>query len=96
MTDIFILAAKRSAIGSYGGSLKDTAPIDLAIPVAQAAIEQSGLSATAIDHAVYGHVMHTEPRDMYSPRCISIGAGLSDTAPAFQVNRLAEVGCKPL
>ena len=40
MTDIFILAAKRSAIGSYGGSLKDTAPIDLAIPVAQAAIEQ--------------------------------------------------------
>jgi len=96
MTDIFILAAKRSAIGSYGGSLKDTAPIDLAIPVAQAAIEQSGLPATAIDHAVYGHVMHTEPRDMYSPRCISIGAGLSDTAPAFQVNRFAEVGCKPL
>ena len=92
MTDIFILAAKRSAIGSYGGSLKDTAPIDLAIPVAQAAIEQSGLSATAIDHAVYGHVMHTEPRDMYSPRCISIGAGLSDTAPAFQVNRLCGSG----
>lgn len=92
MTDIFILAAKRSAIGSYGGSLKDTAPIDLAIPVAQAAIEQSGLPATAIDHAVYGHVMHTEPRDMYSPRCISIGAGLSDTAPAFQVNRLCGSG----
>ena len=92
MTDIFILAAKRSAIGSYGGSLKDTAPIDLAIPIAQAAIEQSGLPATAIDHAVYGHVMHTEPRDMYSPRCISIGAGLSDTAPAFQVNRLCGSG----
>ena len=92
MTDIFILAAKRSAIGSYGGSLKDTAPIDLAIPVAQAAIEQSGLPATAIDHAVYGHVIHTEPRVMYSPRCISIGAGLSDTAPAFQVNRLCGSG----
>ena len=96
MTDIFILASKRSAIGSYGGSLKDTAPIDLAIPVAQAAIEQSGLPATAIDHAVYGHVMHTEPRDMYSPRCISIGAGLADTAPAFQVNRLCGSGLQAI
>ena len=96
MTDIFILAAKRSAIGSYGGSLKDTAPIDLAIPIAQAAIEQSGLPATAIDHAVYGHVMHTEPRDMYSPRCISIGAGLADTAPAFQVNRLCGSGLQAI
>ena len=96
MTDIFILAAKRSAIGSYGGSLKDTAPIDLAIPVAQAAIEQSGLQATEIDHAVYGHVMHTEPRDMYSPRCISIGAGLADTAPAFQVNRLCGSGLQAI
>ena len=96
MTDIFILAAKRSAIGSYGGSLKDTAPIDLAIPIAQASIEQSGLPATAIDHAVYGHVMHTEPRDMYSPRCISIGAGLADTAPAFQVNRLCGSGLQAI
>jgi acetyl-CoA C-acetyltransferase len=96
MTDIFILAAKRSAIGSYGGSLKNTAPIDLAIPIAQAAIEQSGLPATAIDHAVYGHVMHTEPRDMYSPRCISIGAGLADTAPAFQVNRLCGSGLQAI
>ena len=96
MTDIFIVAAKRSAIGSYGGSLKDIAPIDLAIPVAKAAIEQSGLPASAIDHAVYGHVIHTEPRDMYSPRCISIGAGLADTAPAFQVNRLCGSGLQAI
>ena len=96
MTDIFIVAAKRSAIGSYGGSLKDIAPIDLAIPVAKAAIEQSGFPASAIDHAVYGHVIHTEPRDMYSPRCISIGAGLADTAPAFQVNRLCGSGLQAI
>ena len=96
MTDIFIVAAKRSAIGSYGGSLKDVAPIDLAIPVAKAAIEQSGFPASAIDHAVYGHVIHTEPRDMYSPRCISIGAGLADTAPAFQVNRLCGSGLQAI
>ena len=96
MTDIFIRAATRSAIGSYGGSLQDTAPIDLAIPVAKAAIEQSGLPASAIDHAVYGHVIHTEPRDMYSPRCISIGAGLADTAPALQVNRLCGSGLQAI
>ena len=96
MTDVFIIAAKRSAIGSYGGSLKETAPIELAIPVAKAAIEQSGLPVTVIDHAVYGHVMHTEPRDMYSPRCISIGAGLADTAPAFQVNRLCGSGLQAI
>ena len=96
MTDIFIVAAKRSAIGSYGGSLKDIAPVDLAIPVAKAAIEQSGFPASAIDHAVYGHVIHTEPCDMYSPRCISIGAGLADTAPAFQVNRLCGSGLQAI
>ena len=96
MSDVFIVAAKRSAIGGYGGSLKDTAPIDLAIPVAKAAIDQSGLPAAAIDHAVYGHVIHTEPRDMYSPRCISIGAGLADSAPAFQVNRLCGSGLQAI
>jgi acetyl-CoA C-acetyltransferase len=96
MTDIFILAAQRSAIGSYGGSLKDTAPIDLAIPVAKDAIAKSGIPADAIGHAAYGHVIHTEPRDMYSPRCISIGAGLAETAPAFQVNRLCGSGLQAI
>ena len=96
MTEIFILAAQRSAIGSYGGSLKDTTPIDLAIPVAKDAIEKSGLPADAIQHATYGHVIHTEPRDMYSPRCISIGAGLPETSPAFQVNRLCGSGLQAI
>jgi acetyl-CoA C-acetyltransferase len=96
MTNIFILAAQRSAIGSYGGSLKDTAPIDLAVPVAKDAIAKSGVPADAIGHAVYGHVIHTEPRDMYSPRCIAIGAGLAETAPAFQVNRLCGSGLQAI
>lgn len=96
MSEIFIIAAKRSAIGSFGGSLRDTAPIDLAVPVAKAAIEQSGLKAEAIEHAVYGHVIQTEPRDMYSPRCISIGSGLPETAPAFLVNRLCGSGLQAI
>ncbi len=96
MSDVYIIGAKRSAIGSFGGSLKGTTPIDLAIPVAKAAIEHARVSAQHIDHAVYGHVIQTEPRDMYSPRCISIGAGLPDAAPAFLVNRLCGSGLQAI
>ena len=92
MSDVFILSARRSAIGSFGGSLKDMPPIELAIPVAKSAIAASGLAADQIGHAVYGHVIHTETRDMYSPRVISVGAGLPEDAPAFLVNRLCGSG----
>ncbi len=96
MTDVFIVAAQRSAIGSFGGSLKDLAPIDLAIPIAKDAIAKSGIPAEAIQHVTYGHVIHTEPRDMYSPRCISIGSDIPDTSPAFQVNRLCGSGLQAI
>ena len=92
----FILSAKRSAIGSYGGNLKNTAPIELAIPVAKNAIEVSGIPTGSIGHAVYGHVIHTEPRDMYSPRCIAVGSGISEQAPALQVNRLCGSGLQAI
>ena len=71
---------------------KDTTPIDLGTIVASEAIKQSGLGPEHIGHAIYGHVIHTEPRDMYSPRCIAIGAGLSETSSAFLVNRLCGSG----
>lgn len=92
MDDIFILSATRTAIGSFGGSLKDHSPIDLGIEVAKQAIARSGLTADALHHAVFGNVIHTEPRDMYISRCISIGAGMADTAPALTVNRLCGSG----
>ena len=89
---VYILSALRSAIGSYGGALKDTSPIELGVKVASEAINASGLSPEQIGHAVYGHVIHTEPKDMYSPRCIALGAGLPETSSAFQVNRLCGSG----
>ena len=70
MTDVFMLSATRSAIGSFGGSLKDTSPIDLGTEIAKSAIARSGLDAADIGHTVMGHVIHTEPRDMYVSRCI--------------------------
>ena len=86
--NVYILSALRSAIGSYGGALRDTSPIDLGVSVASKTITASGLNPEQIGHAVYGHVIHTEPRDMYLSRCIALGAGLLETSAAFQVNRL--------
>lgn len=96
MQDVFIVAATRTAIGSFGGSLKDTSPVDLGTHIARAAIEKSGLAADAIDHAVIGNVIHTEPRDMYISRCISIGAGMREGAPALTVNRLCGSGLQAI
>jgi len=90
--DVFILSATRTAIGGFGGSLKDQTPIDLGIVAGKAAIAGSGLTADQIDHAVFGNVIHTEARDMYISRCISIGAGMADSAPALTVNRLCGSG----
>ena len=96
MQDVFIVSATRSAIGSFGGSLKDTSPIDLGTHIASAAIEKAGVAADVIDHAVIGNVIHTEPRDMYISRCISIGAGMREGAPALTVNRLCGSGLQAI
>jgi acetyl-CoA C-acetyltransferase len=92
MTPVYILSAVRTAIGSFGGSLKECAPIDLGIIAAKEAIARSGLPAKQIGHGVFGNVIHTEPRDMYISRCITIGAGMEDSAPALTVNRLCGSG----
>ena len=96
MTDVYVLSATRSAIGSFGGSLKDTSPIDLGVSIAKSAISLSGLDATEIGHAVIGNVIHSEPRDMYISRCISIGAGMTESAPALTVNRLCGSGLQAI
>ena len=93
---IYIVAAKRSPIGRFGGSLKDTPPIELAGRVARAAIKQSGLKPVAIAHAVVGHVIHTEGRDMYMGRAVAHAAGLPPVVPAVTVNRLCGSGLQAI
>ena len=96
MNDTYIIAATRAAIGSFGGTLKTMRPIDLGTAIAQSAIAQSALDPESIEHAVIGHVIHTEPKDQYISRAISIGAGLSESAPALTVNRLCGSGLQAL
>jgi len=94
--DIVILDGARTAIGTFGGALAGTAPIELAAHVATAAMERSGVAPDLIGHVVFGHVINTEPRDMYLSRVASIEAGIPDTTPAMNVNRLCGSGAQAI
>jgi acetyl-CoA C-acetyltransferase len=96
MTDIVILSGARTPIGSFGGSLAAIAPIDLATHAARAAIDRAGIAPDQIGQVVFGHVINTEPRDMYLARVAAINAGIPDTTPAMNVNRLCGSGAQAI
>lgn len=96
MTEIVIASAARTAVGSFGGALKDSPPCDLGTTVAKAAIERAGIEADTIDQAFFGNVIHTEPRDMYLARVASRQAGVPDHAPALTMNRLCGSGLQAI
>ena len=90
--EVVVVAGVRTAIGSYGGSLKDFAPVDLAARVTKEAVSRAGVDVADIGHVVFGNVVHTEARDMYLSRVAMINAGLSQSTPALTVNRLCGSG----
>ncbi|WP_417210214.1 beta-ketothiolase BktB [Antarctobacter sp.] len=92
MNDVIIASAVRTAIGDLGGALAGLPPTDLAAQVARAAIERAGCPGRDVDLSVFGHVIHTEPRDMYLSRVAAINAGVPETAPALTLNRLCGSG----
>ncbi|SLN20338.1 Beta-ketothiolase BktB [Roseovarius litorisediminis] len=96
MTDIVILDGARTAIGTFGGSLAGTPPSTLGAIVAKEALARSGVEGTQIGHVVFGHVINTEPRDMYLSRVAAMDAGIPDTAPAMNVNRLCGSGAQAI
>ena len=96
MRDIVILDGARTPIGTFGGSLANTAPIDLAASVTKAAIERSGVEPSQIGHVAFGHVINTEPRDMYLSRVAALDAGISEQTPAMNVNRLCGSGVQAI
>jgi len=93
---VVIASAARTAIGSFGGSLKDVSAIDLGTVATKEAIERSGMDPDAIGHTVIGNVIHGETRDMYISRVISVNAGVSTHAPALTVNRLCGSGLQAI
>jgi len=94
--DIVILGGARTAIGTFGGSLAGVSPIALGAHAARAAMTRAGVEPAQIGHVAYGHVINTEPRDMYLSRAAAIEAGIPDTAPAMNVNRLCGSGAQAI
>ncbi|MDO9638131.1 MAG: beta-ketothiolase BktB [Pseudotabrizicola sp.] len=92
--DVFILSATRSAIGGFGGALATVPPIDLAAQVISSALRRAGIGGAQVGHVVMGHVINTEPRDMYLSRVAAMQAGIPETVPAMNVNRLCGSGAQ--
>ncbi|RDD69332.1 beta-ketothiolase BktB [Paracoccus versutus] len=92
MNDIVILSGVRTAIGGFGGALSGLAPHALGVIAARAAIERAGIEPARIGTTIFGHVINTEPKDMYLSRLAAMGAGVPDTTPALNVNRLCGSG----
>ncbi|AQS46487.1 acetyl-CoA acetyltransferase [Thioclava nitratireducens] len=92
MTGIVILSGTRTPIGTFGGTLSGFAPIDLATHVSKEAVSRAGVSADKIGQVVFGHIINTEPRDMYLSRVAAVNAGVPVGTPAMNVNRLCGSG----
>jgi acetyl-CoA C-acetyltransferase len=94
--DVVILSGVRTAVGDYGGGLKDMAPTALGALVAAEAIRRAGVDAAEIGHVVFGNVVHTEARDMYVSRVAAMDAGIPKETPALTVNRLCGSGLQAI
>jgi acetyl-CoA C-acetyltransferase len=89
---VVVLGAVRTAIGSYGGSLKDQTPCDLAAAVTAEAVKRAGIEPADVEHVVFGNVIHTEPADHYLGRVALVRAGIPETTPGMTLNRLCGSG----
>lgn len=93
---VVVVAAARTAIGDFGGGLKDVAPCDLGATVIREALARAGVAGPEVGHVAVGHVINTEPRDMYLSRVAAINAGIGKETPAFNVNRLCGSGLQAI
>ncbi len=94
--EVVVLSGVRTAIGTFGGSLKDIAPTDLAGQVVKEAVERSGLKPEDVGHVSIGNVTHSDRRDMYMSRVAALKGGLPEETPAVTVNRLCGSGLQAI
>src|SRR6187431_3376561 len=93
---VVILSGVRTAIGDYGGSLKDLAPTELGARVVREAVARAKVDPNDIGQCVIGNVIHTEAKDMYISRVIGVNGGLPHGSGAFTVNRLCGSGMQAI
>jgi acetyl-CoA C-acetyltransferase len=94
--EVMVISGVRTAIGDFGGALKDMAPTALGSQVVREALERAGVAGAEVGHVVFGNVIHTEPKDMYMARVAALDAGVTQDAPALTVNRLCGSGLQAI
>ena len=94
--EVVVVSAVRTAIGTFGGSLKDIPPTELAAQVVRESLTRANVEGRDVGHVVFGHVVNTEPKDMYLSRVAAINGGCAEATPAFNVNRLCGSGLQAI
>ncbi len=94
--EVFVVSGTRTAIGDFGGALKDVPPTELGAQVVREALVRAAVAGEEVDHVVFGNVIHTEAKDMYFARVAALGAGVSQDAPALTLNRLCGSGLQAI
>ena len=94
--EVVVLSGVRTAVGKYGGSLKDQPPTELAALVVREAVRRAGIEPAAVGHVVFGNVIHTDIHDMYLARVAAIKGGLPVETPALTLNRLCGSGLQAI
>ena len=96
MTEVVIASAARTAVGSYGKSLRGVPPTELGATAVEAALDRAGVEREQVDQVVFGNVIHSAPEDMYMARVVGIKSGIPKEVPAFTVNRLCGTGVQSI
>ncbi|MGH6627454.1 MAG: beta-ketothiolase BktB [Burkholderiaceae bacterium] len=94
--EVVVVSGVRTAIGTFGGSLKDVPPTDLAAQVVRESLRRAGVDGAEVGHVVFGHVVNTEPKDMYLSRVAALNGGCAEGTPAYNVNRLCGSGLQAI
>ncbi|KVM52713.1 acetyl-CoA acetyltransferase [Burkholderia ubonensis] len=94
--EVVVVSGVRTAIGDFGGSLKDFAPTELGAKVVREVLSRANVPGDAVGHVVFGHVVNTEPKDMYLSRVAAIDGGVAQHTPAMNVNRLCGSGLQAI
>ena len=94
--EIVILSGVRTAIGGYGGSLKDTPPSEMAATCVREAVARSGVDVKDVGHVVFGNIIHTDAHDAYLARVAGVKGGLPHETPALTLNRLCGSGLQAI
>src|SRR5579859_1595356 len=94
--EVVVLSGVRTAIGDYGGGLKDKPPTELGASVVREAVKRAGVEPRQVGHVVFGNVIHTDVHDMYLARVAALKGGLPVETPALTVNRLCGSGLQAI